>query len=215
MADVKFENVKSLFVHKTTHGRVTFRILKSGPRYLVGLHRNFDPKDNQGTKESKGVYFPLFAWKRFLEIIPELDEIVQELTNEEQEATNQAHHQALSQIQERLANSRDATSTPTKDIKAAVSAVAPPQKVPTLDEAVEYIKKTCEKANIPLPRIPPWLEVPTEQVPQAAVRKQLKRKSPDSGMCPLYSLALSHRYTYISRVIRDYLIHPSYAPHFR
>ncbi len=214
MADVKFENVKSLFVHKTTHGRVTFRILKSGPRYLVGLHRNYDPKDNQGTKENKGVYFPLFAWKRFLEIIPELDESVQELTNEEQEATNQAHSQALSQIQNRVANSREATSTPTKETKArAVTAVAP-QTVPTLEDAVEYIKKTCEQANLPLPQLPPWLQVPTQQVPQAPLRRQLKRKSPLSGTSPLYSLSLSLS-TYVLLFKQTLSIFPAYAAHFR
>jgi len=166
MGDAQFENVRSFFVNKTEQGKVTTRVLKINGHPYVGLHRTFDPKDDITPKESKGVYFPIFAWKRFLEIIPELDEVIRELTKEEQEAATKAHVEAL------------------KQVKQLVSSYEPPEKQQQqpIPSQLDYPSGTILRTSTPRSTPPPqplkpgstYLRIPPE------LRAQLKRKAPFS-----------------------------------
>jgi len=80
-ATLDIERLISYPVVKTTKTQVLARIIKSGDRYLVGLHRFYTPEVGQ-PKQSKGVYFPLQAWENFLYFLPRLDEKVQALLKE-------------------------------------------------------------------------------------------------------------------------------------
>ena len=165
MANGEIENVKSLLVHHTEHGTVSAKIIKISGRLYVGLSRVLTPKDNNGTTQSKGVYFPLFAWKRFLEILPELDEAVKDLTKQEQESSDEAHKKALSMLKERAKPL--ATSTPKKEVSNETGRTS-----------IEDITKNWYSRENVSPATRALFQNGQEPAP-----KQLKRKTFDCGTC--------------------------------
>ena len=168
MANGEIENVKSLLVHHTEHGTVSAKIIKISGRLYVGLSRVLTPKDNNGTTQSKGVYFPLFAWKRFLEILPELDETVKDLTKVVQESSDEEHKKAQSTPNEGAKPLP--TSTPRKGVTSASGRTS-----------IEDITKNWYSRENVSPATRALFKNEQEPVP-----KQLKRKTADCGMCPLF-----------------------------
>ena len=167
MANGEIQNVKSLLVHHTEHGTVTAKIIKITGRLYVGLSRVLTPKDDNETIQSKGVFFPLYAWKRFLEILPELDDAVKGFSKEEQQAYDEAHKNAILTIEEHAKPL--AASTPKKEVSNASGRTS----------IEEITKNWATKENVaPATRA----LIKNEEKP---VRKPLKRKLPECGMSPL------------------------------
>jgi len=161
MANSEIQNVKSLLVHHNEHGTVSAKIIKITGRPYVGLSRVVSPKENNGTIQSKGVYFPLYAWKRFLEILPELDEAVKEVSKDAQESSDetQKNQPTIKEEPKPLA-----TSTPRKVTPCSIA---------------DITKNWYSKENIsPATRALIQNDV-------KPVAKHLKRETSDCGMYPL------------------------------
>ena len=166
MANGEIENVKSLLVHHTEHGTVSAKIIKISGRLYVGLSRVLTPKDNNGTTQSKGVYFPLFAWKQFLEILPELDETVKDLTKAVQEPSDEENKKGT-------LNERAKPLPPPTPRKGVTSASG--------RTSIEDITKNWYSRENVSPATRALFQNEQEPVP-----KQFKRKTPVCGMCPLF-----------------------------
>ena len=180
MGDANFENVKSFFVHNTEQGKVTARILKIRGHPYVGIHRTFTPKDLTTPKENKGVYFPIFAWKRFLDLIPEIDEVIRELTKEEQEAATKAHEEALKQVKQLVSAyevEKQSLEQNQERVEYRQVSNIPPLLPPQVSTSGTTFQTSTPRSTPPPQPLKPgstYLRLPPE------LRAQLKRKAPFS-----------------------------------